>query len=503
MMTSDTAMNITNPVLTKIIATIGAPGTASASHDVITHLVEFGATVFRLNFSHGTLEEHAQTLKIIREVENTTDVPLGVMGDLCGPKIRVGKVIPEGVIVNIGDDIIIQAEPVIADKQNKRFSTTCPRLVKDVEIGQKILINDGTIRMLVIDTDNTYTITCRVLTGGLITTSKGINLPQTNLNVEGITERDWECVNWAIENNLDLIALSFVRQADEVIRLKKYIYEQTSKRNQRLIPVIAKIEKPEALTNLDEILIATDAIMVARGDLGIEINLADVPIVQKRIIRRAQQYGRPVIVATQMLESMIHSPTPTRAETSDVANAILDGADAVMLSGETAIGAYPAIAVEIMQTIAASTEAWMKSNNYESTPPVLYPDAQHWSIALAGGVRKIVNDLNAKLVVCWTQSGRTALHLNQHDIPVPILACSPELETRRRLTLLRAVIPFSLPIPLDLTDFMISVDNNLLNMKIPIIRNGDPIVIIAGHPPVANGKAHLIAIHYVGDPSLC
>ncbi len=488
---------IENPILTKIIATIGSPGTPSATPEMLTKLAQAGASVFRLNFSHGKLDEHAQTLAIIRQVEKDLGRPLGVLGDLSGPKIRVGEVAKPGINVDIGEDVIFQKEAIIAD--GPRFSTTLPQLVDDIKIGEKLLINDGAIRMLVVNkSPEQGNITCRVTVGGLITTRKGINLPNTDLAVDAITEKDWRCVDWAVKHNLDFLALSFVRKPDEVIRLKERVTELRAAQNQRTIPIIAKIEKPEALDNIHAILNAVDAIMVARGDLGVEMDLAAVPIIQKRLIDLARKFAKPTIVATQMLESMIQSATPTRAEASDVANAILDDAGAIMLSGETAIGDYPDLAVDTMRRIAQCTETYDPDRPALQNTDHCRLKTNHWTDNLAAGACQVVKDVGAKLIVAWSQSGRAAMYLSETRFPVPIIACSDELETARRITLLRGVIPVHRPCPDSLNDFTQEIENRILIND--WAQPGDPIIIIAGSPIGLAGTTNSLTVHLLKKP---
>jgi len=491
-------MDESPPVLTKIIATIGTPGTASASVGMLKRLVEAGASVFRLNFSHGELEGHAQTLEMIREVEEGFGRPLGVLGDLSGPKIRVGDVIEGGVEVEAGQDVILQKDPIVA--HGPRFSTTMPSIIDDLDVGQKVLINDGAIRMLVVERDLEHgTALCRVTVGGRITSRKGVNLPNTQLSVDPITEKDWRCVEWAVRHQLDFLALSFVRQAEEVRRLRDRVREMCQNAGRRPIPIIAKIEKPEAIRNIYGILNAADAVMIARGDLGVEMDLAEVPVIQKRVVDFARKYAKPTIVATQMLESMIQSPTPTRAEASDVANAILDQAGCIMLSGETAIGNYPALTVETMRRIAQQTEVYLEEQNAApSRVDHCRLKVGHWTDGLAAGARRVVEDVGAKLIVAWSQSGRAALYLSETRFPVPIIACSDEEETVRRIAILRGVIPLRRPCPRDLDSFTREMDARIREHG--WANDDEPILLVAGSPIGLGGTTNSLAVHYLGNP---
>lgn len=483
----------TRHTLTKIVATLGR---ASNTPETIRKMAEAGASVFRLNFSHGSLDDHGRVLRAVRQVEAELGQPLGVLGDLSGPKIRVGAVQEGGVAVEAGEDVMFQPEPIVAT--GRRFSSTYPGLTEDVRTGQRLLINDGAIRMLVVERRQ-GAITCRVTTGGLITTGKGINLPQTRLNLETITAKDWACLEWAVANDLDFLAMSFVRRAEEIQRLRHRMKELTDARCVRPIPIVAKIERPEALSNIEQILEAADAIMVARGDLGVEMDLAEVPAIQKRLVGLATAHGKPCIVATQMLESMIENPVPTRAEASDVANAVFDGCDAVMLSGETAVGKYPALAVETMSRIAASTEAYIAT--LPLAPPALHPrrDAGHWTAAIAHGAWIIAQDVKARLIVAASETGVTALHLSQNNFRIPIVIGSGDRCTLRRLTLLHGVTSVQITLPGNLDEFTAAFDEILLRNR--WVERGEPIVLLAGHPIGRSGSTNSLAVHYVGDPT--
>lgn len=321
-------------IRTKILATMGP---AVANPETLYSLFEAGVGICRLNFSHGELGEHKKTLDIIRSTAHKIGLPIAVLGDLCGPKIRLGKVKDVdgtgGMPVNVGDAITVARGSFVGE--NRRVSTILETFVDDVKIGDRVLVEDGMLRFLVTDkTRNEVVMRCNV--GGILKSSKGINLPNTAINVPSITDRDWECVDWAVENGLDYLALSFVRHANDLELLRGHLTYKRAKN----IGLIAKIEKAEAIQELDAIIEASDGLMVARGDLGVEMDPSQVPILQKDMITRCTKAGKPAIVATQMLQSMIENATPTRAEVSDVANAIFDGADSVMLSAETSVGKF-------------------------------------------------------------------------------------------------------------------------------------------------------------------
>ena len=366
-------------LITKIIVTLGP---ASSAKQTIKDLIKSGARVFRINFSHGEFSDYDRLVENIREVAKETDTYVSILGDLSGPKIRVGKVIQGGVHLEKDDEIIFVQHEIIGGSSGNenKFSTTYPEFISEVKAGEKILLDDGNIELKCLSLDGEgemAALHCKVVVGNLLSSAKGINLPDSQLSVPSLTEKDIKCAGYAADKEFDFLALSFVRSGEDIKELKKILtnlkvrpkglditggdlgfstlYDDT------YIPVISKIEKPQAIDKLESILQETDGVMVARGDLGVEMDLAEVAILQKHIIKKCSEYGKPVIVATQMLQSMINKPTPTRAEVSDVANAIMDGADAVMLSGETAVGKYPVESVMMMQRIARKTNAYIKS----------------------------------------------------------------------------------------------------------------------------------------------
>src|SRR5688572_2836560 len=369
-------------IRTKIVATMGP---AVAKVDILLELFRSGVDVCRLNFSHGSLDDHLLMLRAIREAALRHDQPVAILGDLCGPKIRLGKVKDVGggaggMPIEPGDQLILQRAPV--EGENGVASTTFPQLINDVQVGHRVLIEDGMLRFICID-KNADQLVLHCTDGGVLKSAKGINVPDSNITTPAITDKDWRDVDWAIENDLDYVALSFVRSADDLALLRQHLINKVSD-----IHLIAKIEKPEAVKNINLIIEASDGLMVARGDLGVEMDVAQVPIIQKDIVRRCQAAGKPVIVATQMLQSMIEESTPTRAEVSDVANAIFDGTDAVMLSGETSVGKFPVIAVHTMAHIATQTEQYIASVP-ETREARLNIKTMHMSVALARGVWQI------------------------------------------------------------------------------------------------------------------
>jgi pyruvate kinase len=477
------------PIRTKIVATMGP---ACGSAEMLYTLFEAGVDVCRLNFSHGTLEDHLLMLRHIREAAARWNQPIAVLGDLGGPKIRLGKIADNnghgGIPVNVGDELVIQRTACLGD--NLRVSSTYPNLVDDVQIGHRILIEDGMLRFVC--TEKNYNeLRCNCTVGGILKSSKGINLPNTTVAVPSITDRDWECVDWAIENNLDYLALSFVRKAEDLALLREHLVNKVSD-----IHLIAKIEKAEALREIDGIIEQCDGLMVARGDLGVEMDVAQVPIIQKELIRRCRIAGKPVIVATQMLQTMIEQPSPTRAEVSDVANAIFDGTDAVMLSGETSVGRFPAGAVHTMSHIAEQTENYLVQND-SGTEPVLKLKTMQLSAAVARGVWQIVYDLKAALVVLWSQTGATARIFSKMRFPVPIIALSSDHRALRRMAMHYGVIPRELAPPSDMASLVGQVDQLVREQN--FAPTGSRIVIVAGSSLGTPNTLNGVVIHTVGE----
>jgi pyruvate kinase len=476
-------------IRTKIVATMGP---ACGQGEGLFRLFEAGVDVCRLNFSHGTLDDHLLMLRHIREAAARWNQPIAVLGDLCGPKIRLGKIADEngagGMTVDVGDELICQRETIVGSAG--RVSTIYPHFVDDIKVGDRILIEDGLLRFVCTD-KNDSELRCACTTGGVLKSNKGINLPNSHVNLASITERDWQCAEWAVENDLDYLALSFVRKGADIQQLRQFLTERSSD-----MQIIAKIEKAEAIADIDAILDYADGLMVARGDLGVEMDIADVPIIQKDLIRRCQTVGKPVIVATQMLQSMIDVPSPTRAEVSDVANAIFDGTDAVMLSGETSVGKFPHGAVHMMSHIAETTETYL-ARTESPTPPPLRLKTMQLSAAVAHGVRQIVQDLRADLVVIWSQSGATARIFSKNRFSVPIIALSSDHRALRRMALHYGVVPREMAPPADVGQFVAAVDQLILSQGFATV--GSRIVIAAGSslgtPALLNG----IVIHTVGQ----
>jgi pyruvate kinase len=450
-------------------------------------MIDNGVDVFRLNFSHGTLNEHDQLLEALNTARCRRNQMIAVLGDLCGPKIRTGHIEPQGQKLNAGDKVSVVSGSQVGTAHS--FGTNYEHFNKNVEIGHRIFIDDGQITLIVVGR-NGEDLVCEVVVGGPLYSRKGINLPDTLVSIPSITEFDFECISWAIERNLDFLALSFVRSADEVNHLKEYIHKSGTD-----IKIIAKIETPQALANLEPILDASDAVLVARGDLGVEMDLADVPLIQKRITKLCRDTGKPVIVATQMLQSMIQSPTATRAEVSDVANAIMDFTDAVMLSGETAVGKYPVKAAQTIERIARVTEAYL-DQQYTAVHHKSKPAGQlALTAAVARSVGQLVEDIDAKLVAVWSQSGSSARLLSKARIDVPVLALSSDEKSCRQMCLHYGVIPCCQPIPEGNDQFTDLVDKLILENN--WAQPGDRIILVTGRPLGAAGTISSIHVHNI------
>lgn len=489
-----------NFILTKIIATVG-PTCSDAN--TLARLIDEGVRVFRINFSHGDFDGFARSLQAVRQAAHQTDTVIGVLGDLSGPKIRVGKVRPYGLELDVGQTVEFQRAPLVAGEnlgpdQVVSFSTTYPQMIDDVQLGHRVLIDDGAVRMVVTrktGQGSQQRVVCNVTVGGLITSNKGINLPDTSISSPSLTDHDWRCVEWAIENQIDFLALSFVRKSEDLRTLKAYLDEATHYPTPP-IPVIAKIEKPQALDDLESIVREADGLMVARGDLGVEMDVARVPGIQRRIIALACDYGKPVIVATQMLQSMMDKPFPTRAEVSDIAHAIYGGAGAVMLSGETAVGHYPIQAARMMAEIARATQEDLRQLPRRASPPRKLQESHYRTAALAHGVNVVVNDLDAKVMGVWSQWGGGARYLSQNRPSIPILAASSDPAMLRRMTLLYGVVPVLMDQPSSLEDFANKIDHFIRDQG--WAQEGDQVVLLAGEPIGTPGVTNTLLIRNLG-----
>jgi len=464
----------------KIICTLGP---ATSSPEKIRALVDAGMDVARLNFSHGTREEHAEVYRYVREASDASQHAVAVLVDLQGPKIRLGEFEDGGVTLAPGDRFTITTEPVEGTRE--LASTTYSFLAKDVTPGSRLLIDDGRVALRVDDTDGVRVRTTCV-EGGRISDHKGINLPGVRVSAPSLSEKDREDLRFGLSLRADLIALSFVRAPEDLEDVHAVMDEVGAR-----LPVIAKIEKPEAVDRLGPITRAFDGLMVARGDLGVEIPLEQVPLLQKRAIRLAREHGKPVIVATQMLDSMIHHPHPTRAEASDVANAVLDGADALMLSGETSVGEYAIPAVETMARVIGAAE----SQGFWSLPSVRRrPETRPEAIAL--NAVRIAEDLHAVALVAFTETGATVRHVAAHRHAIPILAFTTRPEVRSRLAMVWGTETFVMPRASNTDEMVAQADHALLEMKRG--KKGDYIVIVAGTPPGTAGSTNTLRVHQLG-----
>ena len=459
-------------------------GPAVSTPEKVRELVDAGMDVARLNMSHGSYADHERAYRLVRQASDDTGHGVGIFADLQGPKIRLETFAGGPVLLTKGQTWIITTRGVPGDVV--ACGTTYKGLPGDVEIGDPILIDDGKVRLRVIAVSDTD-VTTEVVVAGKVSNNKGINLPGVAVSVPALSEKDIADLRWALRLSVDFIALSFVRSAADVDDVRKVMKEEGV-----FLPVIAKIEKPQAIDNLDEVVKAFDGLMVARGDLGVECPLEDVPFLQKRVVDKARRNAKPVIVATQMLESMITNPAPTRAEASDVANAVLDGADAVMLSGETSVGEYPIEAVQTMARIIVSTE----DHTLGSMAAI------DWQPRTRGGViakaaAEVADRIGAKFLVAFTQSGDSAKRLARYRGAIPVLAFTPEAQVRSQLSLTWGVETFK-TVPVEHTDEMVrQVDEALL--QIGRVKEGDTVVIIAGSPPGLPGSTNALRIHQMGD----
>ncbi len=465
---------------TKIVCTIGP---ACWDRDTLRKIIDAGMDVARLNFSHGDHKSHREVYHRIREVSEEMGSTVAILQDLCGPKIRLGEIPGDGFMLK--EDSIIALTGQKVDSTPDLLYVSYEELARDLKPGEPVLIDDGMIH-LEVDHVAEDRVMCRVKIGGRITSNKGVNLPGSDLSISALTPKDKEDLALGMELGVDFIALSFVRRPSDIRELKKILED-----NDRFIPIIAKIEKQEAVNNLEEILTAADGAMVARGDLGIETPIEKVPLIQKEIIRKCNQMSKPVITATQMLDSMIRNPIPTRAEVTDIANAMLDGTDAVMLSGETASGKYPVEAVKTMDKICLSTEALM-----EKSPHPRYPSHHNVVDSISEATCNISEELSARGILVLTDSGRTARLVSRYKPNAPILAITYSPETQRRMKLSWGVIPLLVEMTPD-TDRMLENANEAA-LASGIVKAGDLVVTTAGIPAMVKGSTNMIKVEVLG-----
>ncbi len=465
----------------KIVATLGP---ATSTYESIRGIIDAGVDVARMNLSHGSYAVHEEIYGIVRQAAEDSGRAVAVLVDLQGPKIRLGKFVAGPHFLAEGDIFKITTEEILGTKDVS--GTTYKGLPGDVAPGDFLLIDDGKVKVEVVETDGTV-VTTKVIVAGNVSNNKGINLPGVAVNVPALSEKDEADLRWGLRLGADLIALSFVRNAADITRVHEIMAEEGRK-----VPVIAKIEKPQAVANLEEIIDAFDSIMVARGDLGVELPLEAVPIVQKHAIELSRRMAKPVIVATQMLESMISSPIPTRAETSDVANAVLDGADAVMLSGETSVGEFPVITVQTMARIVTSTE----EHGLERIQALgTKPRTQGGAMTLAA--EEVANFVQAKFVIVFTETGDSVRRMSRLRSKIPMIGMTPTKAIRDRMALTWGVESFIVPRVKHTDQLMVQVDDVLLENDMAAV--GDKVVVICGSPPGVSGTTNDMRIHVVGS----
>lgn len=464
---------------TKIVATLGP---ASNTPEVIEKLVQAGMNVARLNFSHGSYEDHARTVSLLRTISEKMDTPITILQDLQGPKIRVG-LLPKGSIDLIEGEKITLVPIAEYQEQLDAVPIDYPDLAADAKLGEQVLLDDGLLELQIKEISGN-SVVCEVIKGGILKNRKGVNFPNLNLRLPSLTEKDRQDLDFGISQGVDWISLSFVRKAEDVCSLKELLAAKGAD-----IPVIAKIEKPQAVSNIEEIVNECDGLMVARGDLGVEMSPEKVPLLQKRIIRMCNRKGIPVITATQMLDSMINNPRPTRAEASDVANAIMDGTDAVMLSGESAVGSYPVAAVEMMARIAYEVEKDLRFENN----PAAKSDETH---ALSEALNSIDNTLPLRWIVAFTSTGYTALIASAERPKAPVIALTHNIKVYHRLNLVWGVTPLFLDYKVETFEkALLQAESLLVERKLAAV--GDRILIMGGVPMQCPGGTNFLKIHTI------
>jgi len=476
----------------KIVCTLGP---SSNTRSMIQSLISAGMNVARLNFSHGTHEDHARLIELIREIADEMGVAITILQDLQGPKLRIGK-LPEGKIeLKAGDQVTLSSsESSVVDAEDIFIPFEIPDLHKALKPTNHILLDDGQIEMEVQSVDGER-IEAVVTLGGTLKSNKGVNLPGANLTIPSFTEKDREDLKFGLEKGVDMVAISFVKEAQDIITVRNAIKEYAPNSWAERTPIIAKLERPEALDDLDEIMKVTEGVMVARGDLGVEMSPAAVPIAQKEIIACANAHAKLVITATQMLDSMINNPRPTRAEATDVANAVFDGTDAVMLSGETAAGRYPLESVTMMSSIIMTAEA-----NYAKWGDITFETEmaeQSDPVSITRAARELAKDRNVAAIVVFTQSGRTARLMSKTRPDVPIIAFTPELCTYQQMSLYWGVTPLLVPYA-DTLEMMIKHVETAIATTTRL-KKGQQVILISGFPVGAFRQPNLALLHTIGD----
>jgi pyruvate kinase len=476
---------------------VGTLGPVSDTPEQLRILINAGLDVARMNFSHGSHEDHAERIQVIRQLSEEMHKPITILQDLQGPKLRVGKLPDEGIELIPGHEVILNAvttdSPEGFSKEGDKIiiPLTVPDLAKAVKSGNRILMDDGNLELEVVGTENEDVIT-KVVVGGWLKSHKGVNLPGAKLAIPSLTDKDKNDLAFGLSQNVDLVAISFVSTADDVLMVKEEMKKIDPAKADT--PVVAKLERPEAIANLEAIMEVTDGVMVARGDLGVETSAASVPVIQKQIIEMADKHNRFVITATQMLDSMIHNPRPTRAEASDVANAIFDGTDAVMLSGETAVGAYAQKSVEYMSSIIVEAEKNYASWGYQ---PSTSFDSNQDALALSRAALALARDTNVSAIAVFTRSGKTALLVSKVRPEVPILAFTPDIRTYRRMGIYWGIKPFLIPYASSVKSMVSYVETSVISQT--DIHIGEQIVIISGYPVGAFKPANLALLHTIGE----
>lgn len=476
----------------KIVCTLGP---SSSDRATIIKLIEAGMDVARLNFSHGTHETHLATLNLVRECSKELGKPVAILQDLQGPKLRVGNLPPNGIILTEGSQLnlfTLGTQAADFEGEEKSLPLEVPNLTRGVKAGNRILLDDGKLELVVTSVVG-ETVKTRVVQGGLLKSNKGVNLPGADLGIPRFTEKDRQDLEFGLANGIDFVAISFVESELDVMLVRETMKALNPSRANT--PIIAKLERPEAVKNLHAIMHAADGVMVARGDLGVETSPAQVPIVQKEIIQSANRHAKIVITATQMLDSMINNPRPTRAEASDVANAIFDGTDAVMLSGETASGAYPVESVKMMDSIVREAEKHMAEwSHVEEFPKEALKDD---ALVISNAAKTLAHDRNVSNIAVFTQSGKTALLMSKARPRVPIIAFTPEPRTLSLLSMYWGVTPALVPFSNSLEEMVRSVDRYFKERK--HLKVGEQVVLISGFPVGAMRLPNLALLHSIGE----
>ncbi len=466
---------------TKIVATLGP---ASNSHKVLKQMFKEGVNVCRLNFSHGSHEDHLKNIHLIRKLNEETGLNVAILGDLQGPKIRT-HIMEDGVLLKKGDELVIVTDEIIGTKE--KFSINYKRLPKDVKAGETILLDDGKIIMEVLSTDGKE-VKVKVVNGGILSSKKGVNLPNTKISMPSMTDKDKADIEFALDHNVDWIALSFVRSARDLIELKHIIAKRKVKTK-----IIAKIEKPEALNDIDDIIAETDALMVARGDLGVEVPYQNVPLIQKMLINKCRLNAKPVIVATQMMESMIENMTPSRAEVNDVANAVLDGADAVMLSGETSVGKHPIEVIKTMTKIVTEMETSESIYNKEEFPEK--NQDRFITDSICFNAVRLAQRTETNAIITMSYSGYTAFKIASQRPTAPVFVFTSNREILTQLNLIWGVQAF-------FYDKTVSTDHTIFDIKYIMkkksyLKKGDLVINIASIPLEESGRSNMLKLSYV------